>query len=241
MVQRENSLPTIYYFSLRSGFKNGLELNSSPRPPAQPSGFGGFFVRERGGAPRPKRAARALRAGATSRGRRAAGARGAPSAADFPRADCAGRSRPGRRLGSGEREGAKLRGNERRAEAGRARGKRAPSACCRGAAGAPRRGGLLTHLDSADLEVGPARRAQRLGQAGQVLTFTTDFDPSSETPPPPTTPAPQRCQPLQVGARSWRGLFPCLYRAQQVTGAGQGSSGFPEAPAVLGKRLVLAG
>lgn len=95
---------------------------------------------------RPKRAARALRAGAPpgGGGQREGAEPPRGPASPSRRAQGARRSRPGRRLEPGEREGAKFRGNERRAEAGRTRGKRAPSACGRGAATARRGGGPLT-------------------------------------------------------------------------------------------------
>lgn len=141
----KRSLPTIHYFSLRSGFKIGSENPNSgaTSPPVQLSGFCGLFVPE----PSPRQAAKARgRSAASRRAPRGAAGSGharSPRGAGFSPAAGAGRSRPGRRLEPGERQGAKLRGHERRAEAGRAGGERAPSACGRGAAGAPRGGALL--------------------------------------------------------------------------------------------------
>lgn len=144
----KRNLPTIRYFSHRIGFKIGSENpNSGATSPRSALGVRWVLCARAISAPggqsaRPERCEQARPPGGGEQRVRAEPARG--PASPSRRAQGAGRSRPGRRLEPGEREGAKFRGNQRRAEAGRTRGKRAPSTCGRGAATARKGGAHLT-------------------------------------------------------------------------------------------------
>lgn len=219
-VRRENegSDSLLLFLSARTSNHKNSTLGLRPPAPARWRGVlggGGSLcasVRAPGGRRALPERGEAAR---TPRGRPAAGARRARR----PRTSAGrrGRARSARGGRTRAAPGRRVTRNERGQETRRARGKRAPSACCRGAAGARRGGDLLT---ARILLTWGSRRPESAG--ARHRPGTSRLAPEALTgdlrPPPFAT-----SQPFQFGVRKWRRLLPLQVQGPTRWQVGEGA------------------